>query len=99
VSDDRLLNIGAFSVLTGLSIAALRHYDDVGLLRPVSVDASTAYRRYSLEQVATGRLVRALRAVELPIDVIREIVDTADTRTTTAALRTHRARLLEEERS
>ena len=37
VNGENLLSIGAFSVLTGLSIAALRHYDDVGLLRPLSV--------------------------------------------------------------
>jgi DNA-binding transcriptional MerR regulator len=93
VSDDHRLNIGAFSVLTGLSIDALRHYDEIGLLRPVSVDANTAYRRYGLDQVPTGRLVRALRAVDLPIDDIREVVAAGDVDTARAALLAHRARL------
>jgi len=59
VDNDRLFNIGAFSVLTGLSIPALRHYDEVGLLRPTSVDVNTSYRRYDLAQVAIGTLVRS----------------------------------------
>jgi DNA-binding transcriptional MerR regulator len=99
VSGDKLLNIGAFSVLTGLSIPALRHYDEIGLLHPASVDVSTAYRRYDLDQVATGRLIRALRAVELPIDAVREVV-AADTATTTrAVLRAHRSMLAERGRA
>jgi DNA-binding transcriptional MerR regulator len=100
VSDDRLFNIGAFSVLTGLSIPALRHYDDVGLLRPTSVDVNTAYRRYDLAQVATGRLIRALRAVEVPIDEIRAVVAAADpTPMTREVLGVHRSRLVERSRA
>jgi DNA-binding transcriptional MerR regulator len=99
VSDDKLLHIGAFSVLTGLSIPALRYYDEIGLLRPASVDVTTAYRRYALEQVARGRLVRALRAVELPIDAIREVVAANDASVTRAILDTHRSRLAERHRA
>lgn len=87
MGDANLLNVGAFSVLTGLSIPALRHYDEIGLLRPVSVDVTTAYRRYGLEQVAIGRLVRALRLVELPIDAIREVVAAGDATATRAVPR------------
>ena len=95
MSDANLLNIGAFSVLTGLSIPALRHYDEIGLLLPASVDATTAYRRYDSEQVAIGRLVRALRAVELPIDAIREVVEANDATVTRAVLSNHKSRLTE----
>ena len=95
MSDGDLLNIGIFSVLTGLSIPALRHYDEIGLLRAASVDPTTAYRRYAPEQVPVGRLVRALRAVELPIDAIREVVDASASAVTAAVLGDHRARLTE----
>lgn len=40
------MTIGRFAQLSGLSIHALRHYDDVGLLEPAVVDAATGYRRY-----------------------------------------------------
>jgi DNA-binding transcriptional MerR regulator len=99
VSDDKLLNIGAFSVLTGLSIPTLRYYDEIGLLRPASVNLNTAYRRYAPEQVAIGRLVRSLRAVELPIDAIRGVVAADDTGATRAALVAHRAGLAERSRT
>jgi hypothetical protein len=39
------ITIGTFSLLTGLSITTLRHYDDIGLLRPADVDPRTGYRR------------------------------------------------------
>jgi DNA-binding transcriptional MerR regulator len=92
VTDHRLLNIGAFSLLTGLSIDTLRHYDDIDLLVPAEVDPSTSYRRYRLDQVARARRIRALRAVDLPIDEVRDLVD-ADDEQTADALRVHRTRL------
>jgi DNA-binding transcriptional MerR regulator len=93
-----LLNIGAFAMLTGLSIDALRHYDEIGLLLPAEVDVATSYRRYRLEQVPAAKRIRALRAVDLPIDEIRAVVDADDERTR-AALRAHRARLGERSRT
>jgi DNA-binding transcriptional MerR regulator len=93
VRDDSLLNIGAFSVLTGLSIPTLRHYDDVGLLLPVAVDTNSGYRRYGLEQVGIGRLIRALRAVDMPIDAMRDAVAASGLDATRSALVEHRSRL------
>ena len=37
----QLMPIGRFSRLTGLTVKALRHYDELGLLRPASVDRDT----------------------------------------------------------
>jgi len=42
-----MLTIGAFSRRTGLSVRALRLYDELGLLRRASVDPRSRYRRYS----------------------------------------------------
>jgi len=36
VDDDELMTIGRFARLTGLSVGTLRHYDEVGLLSPLS---------------------------------------------------------------
>ena len=35
---NELLSIGRFAQLTGLTAKALRHYDELGLLRPAHVD-------------------------------------------------------------
>lgn len=39
-----MLKIGDFSKLSSLSIRMLRHYDEIGLLKPASIDPSTDYR-------------------------------------------------------
>ena len=44
---DVILTIGEFSKMTYLSVKALRHYHDVGLLTPVDIDAATGYRHYA----------------------------------------------------
>jgi hypothetical protein len=44
---DTLVGIGDFSKMTYLSIKALRHYHDVGLLEPADVDPATGHRRYT----------------------------------------------------
>ena len=41
---DDLLPIGRFARATRLSVKALRHYDELGLLRPAFVDPSSGYR-------------------------------------------------------
>ena len=43
---EELWSIGVFGLVTGLSVTALRHYDEVGVLRLASVDPVTGYRRY-----------------------------------------------------
>lgn len=91
--DEQLLGIGAFAILSVLSITTLRHYDEVGILRPARVDDATAYRRYARAQLRDARLVRALRDVDLPIDDIRTLLATPDDAAWRAALVAHRHRL------
>ena len=74
MKDDHLLNIGAFATATGLSIPALRHYDEIGLLKPAHVDTGSGYRRYAPPQIQQARLICGLRAVDLPIDEIRAVL-------------------------
>ncbi|HYS41544.1 MAG TPA: MerR family transcriptional regulator [Pseudonocardiaceae bacterium] len=68
---DGLLSVGELARRTGLTTKALRHYDRIGLLRPVAVDQGTGYRRYHPDQVDLARLVWTLRSVELPLDQVR----------------------------
>jgi DNA-binding transcriptional MerR regulator len=46
-----------------VSVRTLRHYDEIGLLRPAKVDPETGYRGYSAEQL--GRLNRIIALKEL----------------------------------
>ncbi len=73
-----LFSIGEFSRATHLSVKALRHYHDVGLLEPVSVDPATGYRAYSVAQVPTARVIRRLRDLDMPLDAVRGVLDASD---------------------
>jgi DNA-binding transcriptional MerR regulator len=68
------LTIGAFSRLTGLTTKALRHYDALGVLVPADVEPN-GYRMYDREQVETGRLIRRLRDLDVPLEEVRTILD------------------------
>lgn len=94
-SADRLLSIGQFARAAGLTAKALRHYDAVGLLTPAVVEAGNGYRRYRVEQLATARLIRKLRALDLPVAEVRRLLDlhTGDSDALTAELIAHRGRL------
>jgi DNA-binding transcriptional MerR regulator len=72
---NRSLTIGAYAAATQLTAKALRLYDEQGLLRPSATDASTGYRYYRVEQVATGRLIRALREMNLSLAQIAQVLD------------------------
>jgi len=72
--DDRL-TIGRLARLSGLTVKALRHYDRVGLLRPISVDRDTGYRRYAPDQLERAREIRTLRELDVPLADIRAVLD------------------------
>jgi DNA-binding transcriptional MerR regulator len=78
VSTGDLIPIGRFARLSGLSIGALRHYDELDLLRPADVDRFTGYRRYRPEQLEVARAIGRLRDLEVPIDEIREVLGADD---------------------
>jgi DNA-binding transcriptional MerR regulator len=64
-----MFTIGEFARLGGVSVRTLRHYDDIGLLRPATVDLDTGYRGYSAEQL--GRLNRIMALKELGLSLIQ----------------------------
>ena len=56
-----MLKIGEFSKLSRVSIRMLRHYDDIGLLKPVETDSFTGYRYYGPEQLPVIGRITALK--------------------------------------
>jgi PPM family protein phosphatase len=60
------LSIGEFARRSRLSPKALRLYDEMGLLLPARVDATSGYRYYEVRQLERARLVSALRQLEVP---------------------------------
>ena len=62
-----LMPIGQFSKCCRLSIKALRHYDEEGVLRPAYVDAETGYRYYARPQAREAVLIAMLRSLDIPL--------------------------------
>ena len=56
-----MLKIGDFSKLSRVSIRMLRHYDDIGLLKPAQIDEFTGYRYYHEEQLFVIGRITALK--------------------------------------
>ena len=76
-----MLRIGEFSKLSRVSIRMLRHYDDIGLLKPAEIDHFTGYRYYREEQLFVISRITALKDMGFPLaDIIRllEIYDDRD---------------------
>lgn len=90
--DEDLISIGRFARLCGLSIGALRHYDQLALLVPASVNPETGYRSYARHQLADARLVRRLRDADLSLAAIRGYL-AADADERERLLAAHRSRL------
>jgi DNA-binding transcriptional MerR regulator len=90
---DDLLTIGRFARLAGLSVGALRHYDELDLLRPARTDPFTGYRLYRRDQLETARTIVRMRDLEVPLETIRDLLATDDPATQRRLLRDHRARI------
>ena len=85
--------IGRFARLTGLSVGALRHYDELDLLRPAWVDPDTGYRSYGRDQLEAARAIVRLRDLEVPLETIRAYLGTDDPGERRRLLLEHRQRI------
>ncbi|SEH01469.1 DNA-binding transcriptional regulator, MerR family [Nonomuraea solani] len=75
--DEELLPIGQFARLGRLSVKQLRHYDELGLLRPAYVDAETGYRYYRASQAREALSIALLRSLDVPLPVVGEVLSGA----------------------
>ena len=73
-----MLQIGEFSRLSRISVRMLRHYDQVGLLKPAEQDAQTGYRRYAASQLAEANRITVLRDLGFPIREIGRLAHADD---------------------
>lgn len=69
-----MLRIGELSKIKGISTKTLRHYDKIGLLRPMRVDSQTNYRLYSEEQVEDLSKILILKKVGFSLEYIKELM-------------------------
>lgn len=68
------MSIGDFSRATKLSAKTLRFYHQVGLLLPARVEPTNGYRFYEAGQISDAQVIRDFRAMDMPVDLIRDIL-------------------------
>lgn len=66
-----MFRIGDFSQLGQVSIRTLRHYDELGLLKPAEVDELTDYRYYTIDQLPRLNRIVALKDLGFSLKEIR----------------------------
>lgn len=69
--------IGEFSNLSGVSTKTLRFYDEIGLLRPATVDPRTGYRHYRPQQLEELASIIALKNLGVPLAGVRDLLNPA----------------------
>ena len=69
-----MFRIGEFSRIGCVTIDTLRHYDAVGLLKPVKVDPFTGYRYYTAQQLQSLNRILALKEVGFSLEEIAHIL-------------------------
>lgn len=90
---DVRLPIGDFSRMTHLSVKALRHYHDVGLLDPVEVDPSSGYRFYEPSQVPLAQVIRRFRDLDMPLEEVKAVLRAPDVAARNAVIVAHLDRM------
>lgn len=87
------LSIGDFARMTFLSVKQLRHYHELGLLEPTSIDPDTGYRHYSVDQVPGAQVIRRFRDLGMGLDELRVVLTAPDVASRNAAIVAHLTRM------
>lgn len=66
--------IGEFSRISRISTRQLRHYDEIGLFKPIKIDAQTGYRYYSAKQLPRLNRILALKDLGLTLDQVTRLM-------------------------
>jgi DNA-binding transcriptional MerR regulator len=85
-----MFTVGELSKLTGVTVRALHHYDEIGLVRP-SDRSRAGYRLYTDDDVLRLQQVLIFRELGLPLEEIASVIDRDDRDT---VLRRHREALV-----
>jgi DNA-binding transcriptional MerR regulator len=70
-----MLTIGAFARLGGVSVRTVRHYEQVGVLKPAETDPTTGYRFYRARQLARLHRIQALKDLGLSLQQLAPLLD------------------------
>jgi DNA-binding transcriptional MerR regulator len=70
----KMLTVKQVAKASGVSVRALHHYDEIGLLKPASIGRN-GYRYYGREQLLRLQQILLHRELDIPLGEIRGILD------------------------
>ena len=71
------MQIQEFAKFAGVSVRTLHYYDEIGLLKPASVDRSTGYRYYDEHSILRMQEILFYRELDFSLKSIGEILSSA----------------------
>ncbi len=74
----QLYSIGEVSKLFHISVSSLRHYEEIGLLKPKYISPDSGYRYYGFEQFEILNNLKYLRALGMPLNDISNFINNRD---------------------
>lgn len=69
-----MITIGKMSLACHCSPKTLRHYDQIGLLKPAQVDSETGFRYYTLEQIDTVLAIQRFKRLGFSLIEIAQLL-------------------------
>ncbi len=68
-----IMTVGQMSKLFNITAETLRHYDRIGLLKPI-VDEENGYRYYSIKEMEKLDLILDAKYLEIPLSNIKDVI-------------------------
>ena len=75
--EQKSLKVGELAKLTGITVRALHHYDQLGLVKP-SLRSPKGYRLYTPDDVAKLQVIRSLIHMGFPLKEIKSMISRPD---------------------
>ena len=75
--DSAMMTVNEVSKISGISVRALHHYDQIGLL-PATAVTKAGYRLYDESALERLQQILLFKALEFPLKEIKEILDSPD---------------------
>lgn len=92
-SKKNLLTVARMAELCGVTKAAIKHYEKIGLIKPAFIDEVTGYRYYSISQYETITTIRELRELHISLPDISSFMTKRNVEKSYAFLETQCERL------
>lgn len=74
---ENMYRIGIFSMMNKVTVKTLRHYDDLGLLKPSYIDEANGYRYYEANQIPILHEIISLKQLGVSLEEIKKIQEGA----------------------